>query len=666
MSQTLTLSQALQTAIQYQQAGQWQAAEVLYRQVLQRLPNQSQALQFYLELGNLLLKQGRLTDAIGYLQLVLTLNPNYAEGYALLGNIFLAQHQSVQAMACYQRALTLNPNFVEAYNNLGTVLMNQNQQTEAVACYQRALTLNPNFAEAYSNLGNVYREQGQLTEAISYYRRAVALNPNFADIHNNLGALLSLHDQLTEALVCLQRALSLDPNSAEAYANVGGVLREMGRIEEAVKYYQRALELKPTEALFYMALVMTLHYSAHYDPLTIFLAHQQFNERYAKPLTRLMKPHLNERTPRRKLKIGYASPDFRRHSVVYFIEPILAQHDRSQFEIVCYYNCPNSDEVTLRLQRYVDHWRDCFYWSDEELAERIRQDQIDILVDLMGYTGNNRLLALAQKPAPVQMTYLGYSSTTGLTAMDYRLTDAYTDPEGIAEQFSSETLVRMPHSYFCYQPADETYLITVNPPPVLQNGYLTFGSFNHHPKLSPEILTLWVTILRALPTSKLFIKSRCLADATVQQNLMKYFTSGGIAPERLILSPFALTLTEHLTMYHQIDIALDSYPYNGATTTCEALWMGVPVVTLVGVTHVSRMGLSILETLGLTELIAYTNEEYVNIALKLANDREQLQHLRATMRARMQSSALMDATSFARHLETVYRGMWEKWCRTSG
>lgn len=632
MSQTLTPSQALQTAIQYQQTGQWQAAEALYRQVLQSQPHQSQALQFYLELSNLLWQQGRPTDAIGYLQLVLSFNPNFAE----------------------------------AYNNLGTVLMNQNQPTEAVACYQRALTLNPNFAEAYSNLGNVCKERGRLTEAISYYRRAVALNPNFADVQNDLGALLSLHDQLTEALLCFQRALRLDPNSAEAYANVGGILKEMGRIEEAVKYYQRALELKPTEANFYMALIMSLHYSTRYDPLTIFLEHQHFNELYAKPLINLIKPHLNERTTERKLKIAYASPDFRRHAVVNFIEPILTQHDRTQFELFCYYNHPQSDEVTISLQGDVDYWRDCFHWSDEELAERIRQDQIDILVDLMGFTGNNRILVLARKPAPVQMTYLGYSSTTGLTAIDYRLTDAYTDPEGIAEQFSSETLVRMPHSYFCYQPADETYLMTVNPPPVIQNGYLTFGSFNHHPKLSPAILSLWVTILRALPTSKLFIKSKCLADATVQQNLMKYFTSGGIASERLILSPFALTLTEHLSMYHQIDIALDSYPYNGATTTCEALWMGVPVVTLVGTTHVSRMGLSILSTLGLTELIASTNEEYINIALQLANDREHLQHLRATMRERMQSSTLMDAVSFTRHLETIYRWMWEKWCRTSG
>jgi predicted O-linked N-acetylglucosamine transferase (SPINDLY family) len=480
------------------------------------------------------------------------------------------------------------------------------------------------------------------------------------EVHNNLGGLLSIQNKFSEAIACYQQALTFAPNSAEIHNNLGIALKDKGLVEDAIAHYRRALEIKLSTRI-HSALLLTLQYSEDYDPVALFAEHQRFNKQHILPLTGAIKPYLTERNPWRQLKIGYLSQDFRRHSVVYFIEPLLAHHDHQQFEIFCYYNNTQNDAVTQRLQQYSDHWCNCVTLSDEALVGRICADQIDIMVDLMGHT-SNRMLVMAKKPAPVQVAYLGYSNTTGLSTIDYRITDGYAEPEGVADKFSSEVLVRMPDSYFCYRPADETYLAPVGPLPALQNGYLTFGSFNIHAKLSPTILSLWAQVLHALPHSKLFIKAISLNELATRQALEDYFAKLGVTAERLILTGYASSMKDHLNMYHQVDIALDSYPYNGATTTCETLWMGVPVVTLVGETPASRMGLSILATVGLTELIAQTKEEYVNICLKLAGERTYLQQLRAGMRYRLQSSPLMAASAFTRHLESVYRKMWVNWC----
>ncbi|OQW92626.1 MAG: hypothetical protein BWK79_14285 [Beggiatoa sp. IS2] len=305
---------------------------------------------------------------------------------------------------------------------------------------------------------------------------------------------------------------------------------------------------------------------------------------------------------------------------------MLAHHDSEQFEVFGYYNNTKEDLTTKRLQRSVTHWVKCADLSDEALADKIRQDGIDILVDLTGHNNKNRLLVFARKPAPVQVSYLGYSNTTGLTTIDYRLTDNWVEPSGVADEFSSEKLVRLSNSYFCYRPAEESP--EVNPLPALKNGYITFGSFNNYGKLSPAILAIWAKVLQTVPNSKLLLKSKSLYDALTRQALRKYFTDLGIESGRLIVADYTLTTESHLRMYHQVDIGLDSYPYNGATTTCEALWMGVPVVTLAGEKHISRMGTSILSTVKLSELIAHTPAEYVDICTKLANDTSLLQKVR--------------------------------------
>jgi predicted O-linked N-acetylglucosamine transferase (SPINDLY family) len=760
----LTISQTLQLAMQHHQAGQFTQAEALYRQVLQREPNNSDAYHllgviahhfknypvavqliqtairlnqtvpdFYSNLGTVLTEQGQLEEAILAFQRALALAPKDANIYYKLGNAFYQQGHSDQAISCYQQALRLNPqlatvhnnlgnvfhetghfeeaiacfrqavrlkpDLVGAYKNLGMTLHQQGNLEEAMACLQQALTVHPNDADSYHYLGNLLKERGKLEEAMTCYQRAVVLNPNNADIHNSLGMALNAQDKVTEAIVCYQRAITLnpnfaavyynlgqvlrklerftealncyqravalDPNLAEAYNNLGFTLMELGRIAEAVASFKKGLEINPALPMAPSNILLSLNYSTDYDPATIFLEHQQFNEQQAKPFQPAVLPVIaSSRVQQdRRLKIGYVSQDFRKHSVAYFLEPILAHHAPQQVEVYCYFNnFTPPDEVTQRLQQYAHHWLNCFELSDDELAAQIRQDEIDILIDLMGHTGHNRLLVFARKPAPVQVSYLGYSNTTGLTTMDYRLTDNYTDPEGIAEQFSSEILVRMPGSYFCYLPADETDSSSVSPLPALHQGYLTFGSFNYFQKLSPQIITLWAKVLKAVPNSKLLVKTKVLNDPVVRQLLAERLVQLGISAERLVLIGYAATMSDHLGTYQQVDIALDSYPYNGATTTCEALWMGVPVVTLVGQTHVSRMGLSILSTLGLTELIAHTEAEYLQLCLKLANDLTYLQELRQTMRERLRTSPLMDASSFTRHLETIYRQLWTTWC----
>lgn len=694
MTQTLTIPQLLELALQHHQAGDLPAAEKLYRQILQVQPthadawhllgvlayqvkNYSVAVElirkaialnnsaptFYNNLGNVLREQGQLIEAVHCFQQALSLDPKFAQAYHNLGCTFTDQDNLAKAEACYQQALTLNPNYLNAYNNLAVVLVQQGKLTEAETCCHRALSLAPPSADAYNTLGNVFREQNKVTQAFACYQRALELEPHFPEVHNNLGNILKDQGKLTEAVAYFQRALALNPKLVEACNNLGSTFKEQGTVEEAIGCYRRSLAIKP-KADIHSRLLFNLNYLADVDAATIFFEHQRFEAHYAAPLVSSIQVLLNNCHPHRQLKIGYVSPDFRKHAVAYFIEPILAHHDHAQFEIFGYYNHSTTDEVTQRLQSYTDHWRNCATLSDELLAQQIREDQIDILVDLAGHSAGNRLLVFARKPAPVQVTYLGYPNTTGLSTIDYRMTDGYTDPEGIAEKFNSETLVKLPTSYFCYRPPTETLQTPPPPSPALHNGYLTFGSFNYYAKLSAKILVCWAKLLHAVPGSKLLVKTISLNDVTTRQTCQARFAKLGVSSDRLILITEATALDEHLAIYNQVDLALDSFPYNGATTTCETLWMGVPVVTLVGERHVSRMGLSILSTVGLTELIAYTKEEYIQICLKLVNDTSYLQDLRATLRERMQSSPLMDGATFTHYLEKSYRQLWERWCRS--
>jgi protein O-GlcNAc transferase len=712
------ISQQLETALHHHRQGEYQSAETLYRQILQQQPNHPDALhllgvinaqnnrpqvaveliqqaiqvdslnaRFYNSLGNVWWGQQQLKKALKCYQQAVALNPELAEAHNGLANVLNAQQQYAQAVASYRQAISLNPNFIEAYHNLGQALTNQGAMHAAIQCYQqliarhptnaqayfaiglifkrqnklidaadwlqRAINFNPHFAEAHYHLGDVFRKQQRWQLAGEQYQQTLAVQPNHLEAHHNLGVILEKQDKFTAAEACYRKAISLAPTTAaESYAGLAQILKNQGVIADALAHYKSALTIKPNVEIFHNWLY-ALNLSPEIDLTTQFIEAQKFNEQYAKPLIVQQQPLVNSRKSAKKtLKIGYVSPDFRQHSVAFFIEPILAHHDPEQFEIVCYYNQLQNDQMTRRLKSYVKHWFDCYHLSDQALAEKIRQDNIDILVDLAGHTADNRLLVFARKPAPIQVTYLGYPTTTGLTTIDYRITDHYVDVAGVNDRVS-EIPVKLPNSYFCYSPLPDSP--PINELPALTQPNITFGSFNNYAKITPQIKALWANLLQQLPHAQLLLKAKSLSDEKTLQQLQAEFAQLGIESQRLIIANYTSSQYEHLTIYHQIDIALDTFPYNGATTTCEALWMGVPVVTLVGEKQASRMGLSILSTVGLNDLIASTPTEYLEISIKLANELNQLQQLRQSLRERMQNSPLMNGAKFTRDLETAYQ-----------
>ncbi len=399
-----------------------------------------------------------------------------------------------------------------------------------------------------------------------------------------------------------------------------------------------------------------MHYATSLDPLEVFLKHKSWGYNLSQMIVPLPPSTV---VPKQRLRIGYLSPDFCTHSVSYFFEPLLVHHDTESYEIFCYACIDGGDETTTHLRSLACHWRECARFSDLEIAEQIQADQIDILVDLAGYTTNNRLRVLAYKPALIQLTYLGYPGTTGLPTVDYRITDLWADPL-INDVYYTEKLLRVEHGFLCYAPPLSAP--PVSSLPVEKNGYITFGSFNNLPKINPSVVALWAEILQAVSNSRLLLKSPPFADAQIRLRYQELFASFNISSERLIFLGRLPNREDHLACYGRIDIALDPFPYNGTTTTCESLWMGVPVITLAGVPHASRVGLSLLSSLGLENLVANTPEQYMQIAIELAKDKQKLEEFRTSIRFWMASSSLCDGETFARQVEALYLKIWQEKC----
>ncbi len=454
--------------------------------------------------------------------------------------------------------------------------------------------------------------------------------------------------------------MQLKPNYAGAYRNLANVYHDKGRPDLALESLRKAVELAPSAAEINSNLLYLVHFHPDFDSAAILREHRRWAERHARPLQRDPKPFGNSRLPERRIRVGYISPDFRNHVAGRMFKPLLAHHDHTQFEITCYADVAAPDLLTEELKRLADHWRSSYQVPDEQLADEIRGDGIDILVDLAQHSGRNRMLVFARKPAPVQVSWLGYPGTTGLDTIDYRLTDPFLDPLGEGDQYYSEKSYRLPHSFWCYQPPDGQSE-AVAAPPQDRNGFVTFGCMNRFAKVTPPTLALWRQVLQAVPNSRLRLHSKIGAHL---DSVRAFFREGNIADERITFVQ-RQPLAEYPPQYHSIDIALDPIPHGGGTTTCDALWMGVPVVTLAGRTAVGRGGVSILSNVGLPEFIACSGEEYVSIAAELANDRSRLSQLRSTLRQRMERSPLMDAPQFARNIEAAYRQMWLTWCEAN-
>jgi protein O-GlcNAc transferase len=433
-----------------------------------------------------------------------------------------------------------------------------------------------------------------------------------------------------------------------------------GRVGEGGAAFRKAVELDPKSADAHGRLLYAMLHDPASTPPAIYDQHVSWAQRHASDLPKNIAPHANLPDPTRRLRIGYVSIDFRHHSVAYFVEPILASHDHQQFEIFCYSDVANPDHATARFLGYADCWRDVVGMSDGEIADLVRNDGIDILVDLVAHTTQRLLKVFARKPAPVQFTYLGYPATTGLPTIDYRITDALADPPGQTEKWHTEKLVRLPDSAWCYRPLLDAP--PVAQAPCLSRGDVTFGSFNMLPKITPQMIQLWSQILRETPGSHLVVKTRSFDDEPTRRRVAGEFANAGIDPNRLELRQRTPAQLSHLADYGNIDIELDTHPYNGTTIICESLWMGVPVVTLAGPSHLSRVGMSLLTTVGLPELVAHSPEQYVAIATALAADPLRLAALRASIRQRVADSSLRKEIPFTRNLERVYRTTWQAWC----
>ena len=534
----------------------------------------------------------------------------------------------------------------ETHFNLGNTLSSLGRIEDGIASYRQAVALRPDYADAINNLGAAYRTRGLYVDALTTFKSS-------ADAPDGPGNAPTARDDVDEALAAFERALEINPELPSAHLNLGNYLKDVGRTEEAIAHYRKAARLKP-DAGMTGNLLYALHFHPDYGPPEIWKEHREWNERFVRPLAANIAPHQNDPNPDRRLRIGYVTPDFRDHPVGRFMLPLLANHDHGQFEIFSYGDVRVAGALTPVLRRHVDVWRDTLGFSDEQLAGQIRRDRIDILVDLTMHLEGSRLLAFARKPAPVQITYLAYCSTTGVQTIDYRFTDSYLDPKE-DNRFYSEKSARL-RTYWCYPAPRESP--PVGPLPALGSGHVTFGCLNNFSKVSPPALDAWCELLRRVPRSRFIVHAH---EGNHRREILGRFVERGIRPDRIEFAGY-LVMERYLQMYNRIDIALDPFPYCGGTTTCDAFWMGVPVVTLAGHTAVSRGGASLLSNLGLPDLVTTNIEQYVERAAQLADDLPRLQSLRSGLRERMRASALMDAPAFARDVEAAYRRIWRTWC----
>ncbi|HWE01323.1 MAG TPA: tetratricopeptide repeat protein [Tepidisphaeraceae bacterium] len=647
MDQTAVLE-----ALRVQQAGRNAEAQAMCRAVLAREADNGEA--FYV-LGLAVQAMGRADEAGEYYRRATELQPTLAEAWCNLGIVRRAQKRAEEALACFETAISVRGNVAELYNNFGLMLYDVGRCAESITALEHALRLRPDFPEALNNLATTFQKVGRATEAVECYRKAARLQPDSPVVFSNLGNVLIKSGRVDEALACYDRSLTLRPDHAEVLNNAGIALKESGRLDDAMACFERARAIKPEYATAHSSRLYTIHFHPAFSSRMILDEHRQWNARHAHGLTKNSLPHPNDRSPDRRLRIGYVSPDFRDHVVARFMLPLLAHHDHANFEIFSYTDVARPDEMTARLRRHTDTWRQTLGMSDDQLARLIREDQIDILVDLTMHMGSNRLLTFARKPAPVQVTYLAYCSTTGLEAIDYRLTDPYLDPNPEKNgDCYTERSIYLPVSYWCY--ADPGVAPPVGPLVAAGAGRITFGCLNNFAKVSAPTIQVWSRVLHAVPDSRLVVHSGLGGHRKLFCDRMAAL---GIDAARIEFAGI-MRAPQYFEEYRRIDIALDPFPYVGGTTTLDALWMGVPVVSLAGETAVSRAGLSILSNLGLAEFVTRGADDYVKKAAELAGDLTRLSELRRILRERLQHSPLMDAPRFARDIEGAYREMWKR------
>ncbi|GAB2255170.1 hypothetical protein Droror1_Dr00008948 [Drosera rotundifolia] len=630
--------------------------------------------------------------------------PMYAEAYCNMGVIYKNKGDLELAIACYERCLAVSPNFEIAKNNmaialtdLGTKVKLEGDIEQGVAYYKKALSynwryadamynlgvaygellkfdmaivfyelafhFNPHCAEACNNLGVIYKDRENLDKAVECYQMALSINPNFSQSLNNLGVVFTVQGKMDAAAGMIEKAIIANPSYAEAYNNLGVLYRDAGDISRAIEAYEHCLKLDPDSRNAGQNRLLAMNYINEGDDDKLYEAHRGWGERFMGLFSQYTSWD-NPKDPDRPLTIGYVSPDFFTHSVSYFIEAPLCHHDYNNYKVFVYSAVVKPDAKTIKFREKVMKkggiWRDMYGIDEKKVASIVREDKVDILVELTGHTANNKLGMMACRPAPIQVTWIGYPNTTGLPAIDYRITDALADPPDMKQKHVEE-LVRLPECFLCYTPSPEAG--PVSPTPAILNGFCTFGSFNNLAKITPKVLQVWARILCAVPNSRLVVKCKPFCSDSIRLRFLSALEQLGVESVRVDLLPLILLNHDHMHAYSLMDISLDTFPYAGTTTTCESLYMGVPCVTMEGRVHAHNVGVSLLKNIGLGHLVAKTEDEYVKLAVKLALNVTALSELKMSLRDFMLKSPVCDGEGFTRGLESVYRHMWRRYCK---
>ncbi len=596
-----------------------------------------------------------------------------AEINFLLGSLYFQTEQYLNAIQYLNKAVALAFQSFEVYSHLALSYYKVEAIEDAIRCFHKTLEFQANNAKSHLYLGELYLKKNDFQQALQYYQKSLKIYAQDAIACHGVGMCLVKLKQPVEALAWFQKALELDPNNVSILHNIASMLCHVGRVQEGLSYFKKLLDINNTLSFPWSNWLCLLHYSQYFSLEQIneqnILYQKKVDELYPKEKW-LCKRKYNDVIPmkmgiqtdtNRKVRLGYFSPDFRTHSVAYFLLPILQHHNRAQFEIYAYANVTKPDTMTEKFKSMVDQWHDVATLADDALVKLMAEDQLDILIDLAGHTEDNRTLVMAQKPAPIQINYLGYPATSAITAMDYRITDIWADPAA-TPQFYTETLLRMPHGFLCYQPNQMVgagfprpqWMGGETPPlPSQQKGHITFGCFNNLLKINTDMVKVWSKILRPLPNAKLLLKNLVFNHARVRQYYLNLFAAENIAAEQLLLQGWIDDTQHHLTLYDEVDIALDTYPYHGTTTTCEALSMGVPVVSWAGTTHASRVGLSLLTQIGHPELVAFSEAEYIQKAVELALDQHRLKNYHQQLSKKLVDSSLCNAKQFTLDFENL-------------
>jgi predicted O-linked N-acetylglucosamine transferase (SPINDLY family) len=649
-----TLGEALQIAVAHQQAGRFASAAEVCRQILAAMPEHAETLH---RLGLIAFAQGQYEQALECIERAIRNDPGQAHFHNNRGMVCRALGRIDDAADEYEQSLRLNPDSPQAWYDLGNLRRSQGALGRAVECYQRALRLKPDYALAELNLGAALLDQGEYQAAIACYQHVAALQPDFPGLHNNLGVAWQLQGKLSTAIECFQRAIQLQPRYADAHSNLGNALLDQGRLDASLDCYRQAIALCPESSTARSNYLCALRYSPDVPPAEMAAACAEYERQYAAPLAAQQTPCENSRVPDRRLRLGFVSPDFAQGPVGAFLIGPLENLDRRRVEIYCYSDRLTPDQLTARFRTAATAWRDAIGLSDADLARQIRTDRIDILFDLAGHVPRNRLLVFARRPAPIQITWIDSVGTTGLKTIDYVLADRHTIPPE-AEPYYAERVLRMPDCSICYEPPADAP--PVGPLPAIARGAVTFACFNRPAKIHARVIELWCRILTRVPRSRLILKHAGFDDPGTIRHFAELFARHGVEPGRVEMrgmSPRA----EYFRQYQEVDLALDPSPHSGGLTTCDALWMGVPVVTCPGATFASRQGLSYLSTIGLTETLAGDAEQYVDLAAGLACDLPRLAALRDGMRTRVAQSPLCDPRRFAANLLDLLREVWQAW-----